>query len=209
MGEIRPIYIKLSLIIIFLVASCSQLTSPVEPTLNLPYPLVETVSHQPTLTKTPQPIISPAIQNTPVLTITLKGPLATSSPSLTDPIPTTSYASFTPWPTGIPLGDGILYGRDFVFTQTICRNSWWYPAEDPLIILRACGEGGGHYDKGMIIVYMADDLSTITSFYPPTDTGYLEVAGAKGDRVVLRSRLGYIYIFDISEMDFVDSLIDQ
>jgi len=31
----------------------------------------------------------------------------------------------------------------------------------------------------------------------------------KGDRVVLESRLGYIYIFDISEMDIVDSLIDQ
>lgn len=198
------IKIIVNLIVGSIIVSCTSLEIQAELTPTFPYPLVETVNHQVTSTSTSSPTITPTKRIIPTFT-----PIPTRTPEPTRTRLPTPKETSTPQPTGAPLGDGILYVENFVFTQTICRNSWWYPAEDPLIILRACGEGGAHYDKGMIIVYMADDLGTITSFYPPTDTGYLEVAGAKGDRVVLRSRLGYIYIFDISEMDFVDSLIDQ
>ena len=188
--------------IVFFLVSCTSLEIQAELTPTFPYPLVETVNHQVTSTSTSSPTSTPTKRIIPTFT-----PIPTRTPVPTRTRPSTPKETSKPQPTGAPLGDGILYERDFVFTNTVCGNYWVYPAEDPCFQLMACGYGEG-YDTGEITVL--NFCGGPGGFFAPSpNTGYLRIIGAKGDRVVLESRLGYIYIFDISEMDIVDSLIDQ
>ena len=196
------IKILVNLIVGSIIVSCTSLEIQAELTPTFPYPLVETVNHQVTSTSTSSPTITPTKRIIPTFT-----PIPTRTPEPTRTRRPTPKETSTPQPTGAPLGDGILYERDFVFIGTVCGNNWVYPAEEPCFRLLACG-AGDDYDIGEIHVYNFCG-GPIGFFAPSPNTGYLRIIGAKGDRVVLESHLGYIYIFDISEMDIVDSLIDQ
>jgi hypothetical protein len=196
------IKILVNLIVGSIIVSCTSLEIQAELTPTFPYPLVETVNHQVTSTSTSSPTSTPTKRIIPTFT-----PIPTRTPVPTRTRRSTPKETSTPQPTGAPLGDGILYERDFAFTNTVCGNYWVYPAEDPCFQLMACGRGES-YDTGEINVL--NFCGGPGGFFAPSpNTGYLRIIGAKGDRVVLESRLGYIYIFDISEMDIVDSLIDR
>jgi len=191
--------IPIVLIFGFVLVSCTSLESQAEFTPTFPYPLSGTINSQATSTSPSSPTSSPTKRIIPTFT---PPPTRTSRPTPKD-------FHFTPiiLPTGAPLGDGLLYEDYIYFTMTTCSNYWVYPAEDPCFQLMACG-WGDDYDSG--VIHVLDSCGGPGGYLSPSpNTGYLRVIGAKGDRVVLESRLGYIYIFDISEMDLVDSLIDQ
>lgn len=202
-----PPFIKTQFILIigFVLVSCTSIESQAQPIPTFPYPLVGTINHQATSTNTSSPTSLPTKRIIPTFTATRPAPTSTKIPT---PIETSPYHyHLPPLVTGAPLGDGLIYEDYEYFTMTACPNKWVYPAEEPCIQVLACG-WGDDYDSGAI--YVLDTCGGPGGYFVPSpDTGYLRIIGAKGDRVVIESRQGYISIFDISEMEFVDSLIDK
>jgi hypothetical protein len=185
-------------------SSCSQAGGDINIESTYPYPLVETVSHQPTATVTPTRTVTPTMYISPTATSTAAA-ADTSTPSPTRTrLP---FQTYTPTATGIYIGGGVIYETFTTWTQTVCTNKWIRHEADRNIVVYGCGFGSG-YDTGYIVVMGLKGVGDGFALPTPTNTGYVRVVGATGDKVIFESRLGYIYIFDLSKEEFVSSLID-
>lgn len=190
--------------IVIIITACSFEESPEVTLTPFPYPLISTVSRNPSIT--PSPIISLPPTYTTIPTIT-RAITATVREELSshDKDPSITREPGTPTSTWVPAGDGYIVEEEMYATSTICNNAWIYPVGDRQTVLWACGSGD-KYDEGMIIVF--SETGDVHTIYTPTNTGYVRVIDAKDEKVVLESRRGFIYIFDLSLMEFVNSLAD-
>jgi hypothetical protein len=209
-SRIRSIIILLS---VSLSISCCSSTT--EPANIFPYPLVGTVDHSSTPTRTSVPTSATPIISRSTLTPsngswTLdEEELATLGAIFLEtvraPGPTLDPA-YLATPVSTPAGDGYivdsLYLLPPVHRYEFSPANHWYMQNDLGTITVWAGVDGQDVEQG--VIYVTNSLrNSVERFETPLKSGWVKVVDAYGEVVVLESKYGLTFYFNVPGMRFV------
>ncbi len=212
MGVSRIRYIAILISVSVSIACCS---SAAEPANKYPYPIVETVDHisTPTHTSVPTsatPIISRSTSTPSDGSWTLdEEELATLGAIFLEtvraPGPTLDPA-YLATPVSTPAGDGYivdsLHISPPVHRYEFSPANHWYMQNDLETIVVWAGVDGEDLEQG--VIYVTHSVrDSVERFETPVKSGWVKVVEAYGEVVVLESKYGLTFYFNLPGMRFV------
>jgi hypothetical protein len=212
MGVSRIRYIAILISVSVSIACCS---SPAEPANKFPYPIVETVDHISTPTHTSVPTSA-----TPIISRSTSTPsdgswtfdeeeLATLGAiyleTVRAPGPTLDPA-YLATPVSTPAGDGYIVdslhisGPDYYHEFHVVN--YWFKENGLKNIILYAGVDGQDSEQGTIYVSNSS-LHTVDRYDTPVKSGWVKVVDAYGQVVVLESKYGLTFYFNLPGRSFV------